>query len=170
MNVVGGTTAATDSDNGDTLTYTLTGTDAGSFEIDSNGQLKTRTGVSHNFNFEATKNSYSVTVNVHDSKDAAGNADTTTTDATIAVTIDLTNVDEPGTVTVSGALSGGEQLTATLTDPDGAVSNLTWQWARGDSAPGSFSDIGGATIQSATRRWPTDVGKLPAGHRVLHRP
>ena len=83
VNVVGGTTAATDSDN-DTLTYTLTGTDASSFDFDSsNGQLKTKTGVSHNFNFEATKNSYSVTVSVHDSKDTAGNTDTTTIDATI---------------------------------------------------------------------------------------
>ena len=88
VNVVGGTTAATDSDSGDTLIYSLTGTDAESFEIDSNGQLKTRTGVSHNFNFEATKNSYSVTVSVHDGKDAAGDTDTTTTDATITVTIE----------------------------------------------------------------------------------
>ena len=157
VNVVGGTTAATDSDSGDTLIYSLTGTDAESFEIDSNGQLKTRTGVSHNFNFEATKNSYSVTVNVHDSKDTTGNTDTTI-DATIAVTIDLTNEDEPGTLTITGTLSGGEQLVATLTDPDGAVSNLTWQWARGDSAPGSFSDIGGATIQSYTSV-AADVGK-----------
>ena len=150
VNVVGGTTAATDSDSGDTLIYSLTGTDAGSFEIDSNGQLKTRTGVSHNFNFEATKNSYSVTVNVHDGKDAAGDTDTTTIDATIAVTIDLTNVDEPGTVTITGTLSGGEELTAAVTDIDGAVSNLTWQWARGDSAPGSFSDISGATSDGYT--------------------
>ena len=168
VNVVGGTTAATDSDN-DTLIYSLTGTDAGSFEIDSNGQLKTRTGVSHNFNFEATKNSYSVTVSVHDGKDAAGDTDTTTIDDTIAVTIDVTNVDEPGTVTITGMLSGGEELTAAVTDIDGAVSNLTWQWARGDSAPGSFSDIGGATTQFYTSV-AADVGKLPAGHRVLHRP
>ena len=148
VNVVGGTTAATDSDN-DTLTYTLTGTDAGSFEIDSNGQLKSRTGVSHNFNFEATKNSYSVTVNVHDSKDTTGNTDTTI-DAIIAVTIDLTNEDEPGTLTITGTLSGGEQLVATLTDPDGTPTSVTWQWARGSSATGSFAGISGATAQSYT--------------------
>ena len=158
MNVVGGTTAATDSDSGDTLIYSLTGTDAESFEIDSNGQLKTRTGVSHNFNFEATKNSYSVTVSVHDGKDAAGDTDTTTTDASIDVTIDLTNEDEPGTVTITGTLSGGEELTAAVTDIDGAVSNLTWQWARGDSATGSFSDISGATSDGYTTV-ADDVGK-----------
>ena len=107
VNVVGGTVAATDSDSGDTLTYSLGGTDADSFDIDSsNGQIKTRTGVT--YNFEATKNSYSVTVNVRDSKDSAGNTDTTI-DATITVTINLTNVNEAPTVS-SGpqTLSFGE--------------------------------------------------------------
>ena len=91
VNVVGGVITATDRNSGDTLTYSLTGTDAGSFEIDSNGQLKTKTGVTHNFNFEAATKSYSVTVQVSDSKDAAGDADTVIDD-TIAVTINLTNV------------------------------------------------------------------------------
>ena len=40
-NVVGGTITAMDSD-ADTLTYSLTGTDASKFEVDSNGQIKTR--------------------------------------------------------------------------------------------------------------------------------
>ena len=71
VDVVGGTITATDSDS-DALTYSLTGTDAGSFEIDSSGQIKTKAGVAHNFNFEATKNSYSVTVNVSDSKNSTG--------------------------------------------------------------------------------------------------
>ena len=43
---------ASDSDSGDTLTYSLTGTDAGNFDIDSSGQIKTKSGVTHNFNFE----------------------------------------------------------------------------------------------------------------------
>ena len=134
VNVVGGTTAATDSDD-DTLIYTLTGTDAGSFEIDSNGQLKTRTGISHNFNFEAAKNSYSVTVRVHDGKDTFGNTDTTI-DATIAVTIDLTNVNEAPVITTdSGTFAAftvdentGTSVvikTYTATDVD-ASTTLTW--------------------------------------------
>ena len=130
VNVVGGTTAATDS--GDTLTYTLTGTDAGSFEIDSNGQLKTRTGVSHNFNFEATKNSYSVTVSVHDGKDTAGNTDATI-DATITVTINLTNVNEAPEITGGAANLDIPENTDTSTfietyvasDPD-ASTTFTW--------------------------------------------
>ena len=99
VNVVGGTVAATDSDSGDTLTYSLSGTDAGSFEIDSNGQLKTKTGVTHNFDFESTKKTYDVTVSVHDGKDAAGNPDTTTIDDTIDVTITITNVNEAPVIT-----------------------------------------------------------------------
>ena len=147
VNVVGGVITATDSDSGDTLTYSLTGTDAGTFEIDSNGQIKTKTGVTHTFDFEAATNSYSVTVNVSDSKDVAGVADTVIDD-TIAVTIDLTNVDEAGTVTLPATFTGGTEATASVTDPDGTVSSESWRWARGDTATGSFSNISGATSAS----------------------
>ena len=147
VNVVGGVITATDSDSGDTLTYSLTGTDAGTFEIDANGQLKTKTGVTHDFNFEAAKNSYSVTVNVSDSKDAAGVADTVVDD-TIAVTINLTNEDEAGTVTLPATFTGGTEATASVADPDGTVSSESWQWARGSTATGSFSNISGATSAS----------------------
>ena len=41
-NNIGSVVAATDADDGDTLTYTLSGTDAASFSIDStSGQLQT---------------------------------------------------------------------------------------------------------------------------------
>ena len=168
VNVVGGVITATDSDSGDTLTYSLTGTDAGSFEIDSSGQLKTKTGVTHSFDFESATNSYSVTVEVSDSKDAAGDADTVVDD-TIAVTIDLTNEDEAGTVTLPATFVGGTEATASVTDPDGTVSGESWRWARGDTATGSFSNIGGATSASydAGSR---GRGQVPAGHGDLHRP
>ncbi len=105
VNVAGGAITATDSDNGDTLTYSLTGTDAGSFEIDSSGQISTKTGVNQNFNFEdMSNNSFSVTVNVRDSKDQAGVADTVTDD-TIAVTINLTNVNEAPVITTDSGVS-----------------------------------------------------------------
>ena len=67
---VGGVVAATDGDS-DTLTYSMTGADAARFEIDSSGQIKVKTGSTHTFNFESSKKSYSVTVNVRDSKDEA---------------------------------------------------------------------------------------------------
>ena len=68
---VGGVVAATDGDS-DTLTYSLTGNTR--FNINtSTGQIKTASGQS--WNYEGTRN-FQVTVNVRDSKDAAGNADT----------------------------------------------------------------------------------------------
>ena len=136
---VGSATTATDTDN-DTLTYSLSGTDSGSFTVDSNGQIKTKSGVTYDFE---SKSTYSVTLNVHDNKDAAGGSDTTI-DASVPVTINLENVDEPAAVTIIGTESGGSELTATLlVDPDGAVSSLTWRWARGNSATGTFTNITG---------------------------
>ena len=143
---VGAAVTATDSNN-DTLTYSLTGTDASSFNFNtSTRRIQTKSGVTYNFE---GKSSYSVTVNVRDSKDAAGNTDTATDDS-ITVTINLTNVNEDGTVTITGTLSGGSALAASVTDLDGTVSNLTWRWARGNTATGSFSNISGATAASYT--------------------
>ena len=128
VDVTGGTVTATDGDS-DTLTYWLTGTDAARFEIDSDGQIKVKTGSMHTFNFEASKNSYSVTVNVRDSKDAAGNADTVTDD-TIAVTIDLTNVNEAPVITTTATTveineNSTGVLTVTASDVD-ASTTLNW--------------------------------------------
>ena len=39
----------------------------------------------------------------------------------------------------------GVPITASLTDPDGDVSNVTWQWSRSTSATGNFTDIDRAT-------------------------
>ena len=150
---VGAAVSATDGDN-DTLTYTLTGTDASSFTIVStSGQIRT-TGTTYNYE---SKSSYSVTVNVRDSKDAAGNANTTIDD-TIDVTITLTNVDEAGTATISGTEEGGSTLTASLTDPDGSITSQTYQWRRASSQSGTYSNISGATNSTYTLV-AADVGK-----------
>ena len=86
---IGDPVAATDPDSGARLTYTLGGDDAASFDIvESSGQLRTKAALDH----EATS-TYSVTVSVRDSKDEFGVADTAT-DAEIAVTIEVTNVEE----------------------------------------------------------------------------
>ena len=91
---------ASDLDN-DTLTYSLTGTDAASFTIDTvdnTGQIKA--GATTTLDYEAVKDSYTVIVRVHDNKNAIGNADPTI-DATILVTINVTDVEEAGAVTLS---------------------------------------------------------------------
>ena len=77
---IGSSITATDPD-ADTLTYSLSGTDAAAFSIDSStGQLRTRTSLDYE-----TKNIYTVRVNVSD-----GNGGTDS----IAVTINVTDVDE----------------------------------------------------------------------------
>ena len=143
---IGDPVAATDQDNGDTLVYSLGGTDAGSFDIvTTSGQLLTKDPL----DFE-DKEAYTVIVSVHDGKDANGAVDTTV-DATITVTIDLSNVEEPGTVTLSSAQPlTGTAFAASLTDPDGSVTGLTWQWTSGDTPGGTFNDITGATSASYT--------------------
>ena len=143
---IGDPVAATDQDNGDTLVYSLRGIDAGSFDIvTTSGQLLTKDPL----DFE-DKETYTVIVSVHDGKDANGAVDTTV-DATITVTINLSNVEEPGTVTLSSAQPlTGTAFAASLTDPDGSVTGLTWQWTSGDTPGGTFNDITGATSASYT--------------------
>ena len=80
---IGEALAATDADAGDTLTYSLGGLDAASFDIvGTSGQLRTKSGVTYDFE---TKPSYTVTVEVSDGTD---------TDV-ITVTIGLTDVGPP---------------------------------------------------------------------------
>ena len=153
MTNVGAVVMATDSD-GAMLTYELASTgDGSSFRINSAlGQLLTHDALDYE-----TKSSYTVTVNVRDSKDSSNNADTAIDDS-ITVTINLTNVDEPGTVTISGTVSVGSTLTASLTDIDGTPTSVMWQWSQGRTAGGSFTNINPATSDSYT---PVafDVGK-----------
>ena len=88
---------ATDDDDGDTLTYSLSGDDADSFTInEETGQLRTSRPLDfEDFeDFENDNPSYSVTVSVHDGKDASGNPDLMIDD-TITVAITLTGLNEP---------------------------------------------------------------------------
>ena len=145
---VGAAVNATDAD-GDRLTYSLTGTDAGSFTINSStGQIMVGAGTT--LDYEATRNTYMVTVTATD-RDGASD--------TIDVTIMVTNVDEMGMVELSSMTPMvGVDLTATLTDPDVVVEgSVTWQWTRSMSMYGTFENIDGATSDAYT---PTadDVG------------
>ena len=164
VNVVGGVTAATDSDS-DTLAYSLTGTDASKFDVDSNGQIKTKsTGSAQNFNFEnASNNSFSVTVQVHDGKDAAGGSDTSTIDDTIVVTINLTNVnEEPMLTSPPSTKSVPENLTAVhtfaATDVD-AMTTFSWRVTGADNGKFEISTSGVLTFRNAPDfETPTDTG------------
>ena len=80
---IGNPVSAADSDGG-TLSYSLEGTDAASFElVPASGQLQTKSGVVYDYE---VKNRYEVTVRVSDGQGGS---------ATIDVTINLTDESEP---------------------------------------------------------------------------
>ena len=140
---------ATDLD-GDTLTYTLGGDDAASFDIaTSTGQLMTKAEL----DFE-TKDSYTVTVEVSDGKDDLGDADTAIDD-TITVAITVTDVNEAPefasattTRSVAENTAAGENIEEPVkaTDLDGDT--LTYTLGGDDAA--SF-DIATSTGQLMTK-------------------
>ena len=142
---IGAAVAATDADDA-TLAYTLGGADADSFSIvATSGQLQTKAALDYE-----EKASYVVTVSVRDGRDASGEPDTTT-DATITVTITVTNIDETGTVTLSSAQPQVyAAFTATLTDLDGSISDVTWQWESSSDGSANWTAIGGATAATYT--------------------
>ena len=127
---VGTPISATDSD-GDRITYSLEGRDAGAFTIISgSGQLRTRSGVRYDYE---TKNSYSLTVRARDGRGGS---------ATIAVTVNLTDENEAPrrpaapTVTVSTLNSLSIRWTAEA-NAGSAVSDYDVQYR---AAGGSFAD------------------------------
>ena len=66
------------------------------------------------------------------------------------VTVTVTNVDEDGTVRLSMVQPRvGVALTASLTDIDGGVSGVTWQWTRGGTIAND-QIVGGTDIEDAT--------------------
>ena len=139
-----GTVGATDG-NGDTLTYSLSGTNAGSFTIDSaTGEISVKTGVN------LTAGSYSVTVSVTDGKDSSGNdQQTPTTDATIAVTITVSSTP------AAPVFTDGASTTFSIEKghADGAsVGTVTATDANGDTLTYTLGGTDGSsfTIESAT--------------------
>ena len=112
---IGTPVAATDAD-GDTLTYSLGGTDKDSFSINSEtGQLQTKAAL----NYEK-KPSYTITITAADGKGSS---------TSITVTVNLTDVNEPPvfdeeystTFSVSIDASNGDKVGSpfSATDPDG---------------------------------------------------
>ncbi len=137
---VGDPVAATDADQ-DTLTYTVTGSDA--FAIDaSTGQITVARAL------DETAVAYLLRVSVSDGKNADGEADASV-DATIPVTVNVVKADQPGQVIVGAAPQAGKAVTAVVQDPDGDASDVFWSWARSvDQA--AWENIDGANGSSYT--------------------
>ena len=127
--------------NGDDVTYSLSG--GGEFIVDpQTGQISVAAGAALDHEAAGT---HSLTLRA---EDVHGNHDE------ISVTVSVNNLDEAGTLTLShGALRAGSALTASLEDPDGSISNRTWQWRRGGQ------DIQGANSGSHTAA-SDDVGHV----------
>ena len=130
----------------------LSGADAAQFSLtDNNNDATHELAFMQPRNYEdpadaGANNVYNITVVATDSD---GQTDT------MDVTVTVTNVDEAGTLTLSTVQPRvGVPLTATLTDIDGAVSDVTWTWERGTgSSVGNPETIEGADSATYT---PTD--------------
>ena len=154
---IGAPVAATDPDNEktpntQTLTYTLGGTDAASFDIDtSSGQLLTKDALDHD-----TKATYTVAVSVRDSKDDSGNDDMADDD-TIAVTITVTGENEPpefaaetDTRNIAENTDSGQDigLPVAATDPDNG-DTLTYTLDTTSDAVFDIDDLGQLKTEAA---------------------
>lgn len=143
--------SATDGDN-DPLTYSITGEDAAAFRVSaSTGQLTTRSALNHE-----QESTYVFDLAVHDRKDENGQPDNTV-DATISVTVTVTNVDEPGSLTMLTTRPfAGSVARVRLADEDGRTRAEVFEWSRsadkadwspissasGDSYAPSDDDVG----------------------------
>ena len=108
-----------------TVVHSKGGPDYKFFEVDrSTGQITVGNGIT--LNFEAKKNTYSISISAIDGSGHIGRTN---------VTIRVTNINEPGilTFTSQDTPKVGTKLETNLTDIDGRTSQLRWKWER--SAP-----------------------------------
>ena len=122
---IGGPVGATDPEE-DPLTYKLAGRDADAFDLNTEtGQLKTKAAL----NYE-TKNNYTITIEVRDSKNPEGEADQRRDDS-IRVTILIGNGNDAGWITLSAPTPTVDRpLEVVLTDPDADITAITWKWEK----------------------------------------
>ena len=127
---------------GDSLTYSVGGTDAAKFNKvfalnASTGEIVAKPGATVDYE---SKSSYSLTFSVTDGEDASGSTESEpTTDDTAHVSIRVTNIDEPGTVKLSTTDPRvGRSVRASISDPDGFPKPFRIEWARAFRATSAF--------------------------------
>ena len=137
---------ATDADIDDTLRYRITTKPRGPFDIDEvTGQLRT----TERLNYEAMSihqtPSYMLTYYYLYIAVSDGSADDY-----ISVEVNVIDVEEEGVVDLLwNQPQVGTPIVASLTDPDGEVSGVTWQWAS-SADKSSWTDLSGATTATYT--------------------
>ena len=130
------TYAATD-DEGNDIAWSVAGADAGLFAIDADGELTFK--ASPNFEDRAT---YSISITATETNGVPSNLPS----EPLAVTVTVTNVDEEGSIgAITGTAQVGVELTAgAVTDSDGAVTGITYQWQSSPSSSNTYTTISGA--------------------------
>ena len=119
------------------IEWVLTGTDSGAFTL-TGGALAFREIPDHE-----ERNRYRVTIEAREQGDG-------TSVGRLSVTVNVTNVDEPGMVQVPVSEPRvGQRLTATVSDQDGGVGSIEWKWERRPSG-GNWTPIPGATSRTYT--------------------
>ena len=114
---------ATDPDDGSTVEYDLSGADEGAFDISASGVLSLKPGDDAPMVDYETQKEYKITI------EAKGAADSTAV-GKHDVTVMVGNVDEDGTVTMDARQPQVDKpVRASVEDPDGDASGVTWQWA-----------------------------------------
>ena len=89
-------------------------------------------------------NAYKVKVVARDDAGNRGETD---------VTVTVTNSEEEGKIKLSSIQPAvGTELMATVTDPDGGVTNVSWQWQSAPTRAGSWDDIDDAMSATYTPR------------------
>ncbi len=141
---------------GDSLTYILSGMDASYFVIDGTGQIGVGSTTTLDYEIKVL---YAVTVSVSDGKDAHGNTDLSVDDA-IGVTIRVVDVEEDGNVLLSPLPPQvGEVMTARVMDSDNYIppDNLglipasaveSWLWERSNDSDEPWVTIANTTTDS----------------------
>ena len=117
---VGEPVAATDSDMGDLLLYTIS--DTTNFSVDDNGQIKTAKALDYE-----TQSSYTVTLTATDPAGAS---------ASITVNVEVTDADDPATISTTSSISydeGGTDPVATFTATDQDGDAIVWSLSGADA-------------------------------------
>ena len=121
---------------GANIGWSLGGPDAGDFSISRNGQLTFRRSPNFETPADANKdNTYEITITARAGSDRDQ----------LDVTVNVTNLDEAGEVSVSPArIIVGGQVTATLSDIDGTPTGVSWDWAKSEDGATRWTNISGA--------------------------
>ena len=127
-----------ETDGAGTATYSLSGPDAGQFvttAFGTSGELIFDGARNYESAADANKdNIYEITVKASAASTIGGAAQPEKSNS-INVTVEVTNVDEPGVVSLSARNPriGVPISSRVVSDTDGAVSGVTWRWERDET-------------------------------------